>query len=151
MATSVIPELIDALFAAATEALTGIRVSDGQGVTGDPGDYLMIGVDDPDNASPSAATSAQRWAHVGRTTRDEEGDIHCLALAWNGDTDAKAARDAAFAIAAALEDLLRNDPTLGVAGVWSTGYGETTDFKQGQTDTGAEALVHFTVHFRARL
>ena len=50
-----------------------------------------------------------------RPARDQTGSVTCAALSWNGDADQKAARDAAYAVVAAVEDLLRTDPTLGVA------------------------------------
>lgn len=153
MATSVIPDLIDALIAAAATALPGVDVLDGPQVTdAAPGDYLMVGVEDLDSAEEAnAAESRQQWANANYTARDEDGEITCVALSWNGDGDQKAARDAVFATAAALEDALRANPSLGVSSVLWTGYGSLTQFIQAQGDTGAAAQLTFRVHFIARL
>lgn len=155
MATSVIPSVIDALLAAARTALPGTNVFDGYGVTDDPGDFLMIGVVDPDSGTDAtASTSQQSWATVTGGARDEMGDVTCVALSWNGNADAKAARDAAFSTCNALQLAIR--PTgqagnLSVPGVLWLSYGETTQLLQDQGENGAVAKVIFTVHFRARV
>lgn len=148
MATSALPVVIDALLSLAN-SLETVNVFDGFGVSDDPGDYLMIGVDDP-NAVDSAngASSQQSWQHVGHQTRNEEGEIICAALSWNGDGDLKSARVSAFAITALLENALRADPTLGGICLW-TGYGTQTDYITSQGDTGAECLVVFRIMFKA--
>lgn len=152
MATSVIPALIDALVAAAKAALSNLLVNDGYGVTEDPGNYLMIGVDDPDRPDAAlSASSQQDWAHANYTARDEEGDITCAALSWTGDTDQKVSRDAVFATTAAVENMLRANPSLGLANLLWTSYGSATQLNQWQDAEGSMALVVFQVHFRARI
>lgn len=153
MATSVIPAVIDYLVTHATTALSAssVIVYDGFGTSDEPGDFLMIGVDDPESVNTAfSADSVQQWAHANYTARDEEGDVTCAALSWNGDCDQKAARDAVFAITAALENLLRADPTLAGAVLWSS-YGTSTQLTQNQSNDGAMSLVVFKVHFRARI
>lgn len=153
MATSVVPDLIDALVANATTALPNIQVKDGIGVTTDPGtDYLLIGVDDASNHGASfAAESMQTWANANYTARDEEGDIVCAAVSWNGDSDASAARTAAYATVAAVENMLRTDPSQGVANLLWTSFGSRTQLSQDQDTSGANAIVIFRIHFRARI
>jgi hypothetical protein len=152
MATSVIPALLDALIAAARTALPNLIVNDGFAVTNDPGDFLMIGVDDPDRPDAAlAVTSQQDWAHANYTTRDEEGDITCAALSWTGDTNQKISRDAVFATTTAVENLLRANPSLGLANLLWTSYGSSTQLSQWQDAEGSTALVVFQVHFRARI
>lgn len=153
MATSVIPDLIDALVAAATTALPSVNVTDGIGVTDDPGDFLMIGVEDPDiEGAAFSADTRQDWAAVGTgAPRDESGEITCVALSWNGDGNAKAARDGAYAITAEVEDLLRADPDLGVSALLWTGFGSSSQLSQAQGDGGASALLVFRINFRARI
>jgi hypothetical protein len=158
MATSVIPALIDALLTSARAALQqpeanpAVRVYDGFGLTEEPGDFLMIGVDDPDvETAANSANSEQEWPHVGHVTRDERGEITCAAVSWNGDADPKAARDGAYAITAELEDLLRADPTVGVAGVLWTSFGTSTELTQQQDKDGASAILIFKVAFMARI
>lgn len=154
MATSVIPQLIDALVAAATAALPdqGIVVLDGYGVTEFTGNYLMIGIDDPYRPDASvSASSTQDWAHANYTTRNEEGDVTCAAVSWSGDANQKTSRDAAYATTAAVENLLRANPSLGLTALLWTSYGTTTQLEQSQDEDGSWALVVFSVHFRARI
>lgn len=154
MATSVVPALIDALVTAARTALPDALVSDGIGATDDPGDFLMIGVEDPDIEGASfSADTRQDWANANYTTRDEQGEITCVALSWNGDgpEGAKAARDGAYAISAAVETLLRANPSLGVDGLLWTGFGSSSQLSQAQGSAGASALLVFRINFRARV
>lgn len=156
MATSVVPDLIDALLALARSDAVAIvpnsNVFDGVGVTQDPGNFLMVGVEDPDMEVAFAAEARQAWSGVGTgAPRDEEGDITCVAVAWNGDGDAKAARDAAYAIAAALEDALRDNPSLGVSSLLWTGFGSSSQLSQAQGTGGASSILIFRIHFRARI
>jgi hypothetical protein len=152
MGTSAVPALIDALVSTARTALPNVLVYDGFGVSDEPGDFLMVGVDDPD--APDQAVSAdtqQDWANANYTARDETGTVTCAALSWNGDGDQKAARDACYAITAALEAALRTTPSLGVASVLWTSYGTTARLTQAQDGSGALALLVFSVAFRARI
>jgi hypothetical protein len=150
MAVSVVPALVDALVAAAVAAVPAAKVYDGFGVSDDPGDFLMIGVDDPDGARPAqSASTQQEWAYIGATDRWETGDVTCAALSWNGDGNQKAARDAAYETAEALASALRANPSLGLSNVEWTGYGTRSDLTQTQDDSGALALLVFQVNFKA--
>lgn len=152
MATSVVPDLIDALVSAATTALPNAIVSDGFGVTDDPGDFLMIGVEDPDTEDAAfSADSRQEWANANYTVRDESGEITCCAVAWVGENNQKAARDAVYAISAGLEDMLRANPSLGVDGLLWTGFGSSTQLSQVQGNHGAAAQLVFRINYRARI
>lgn len=152
MSTSVVPALVDALVTQATAELPDIQVYDGFGISEDPGDFLMIGVEDPDNENAAfSADWSQSWAGLGNHARDEEGTITCAALSWNGDANQKAARDGVFATLAALETLLREDPTLGVITTGWVQMGGSLQLSQAQSEAGADALLVFQVHFKARI
>jgi len=150
MATSVVPALIDALLQQASAVLSGdlIRVYDGMMVTSDPGDYLMVGVDDPDaEGFASAADAEQEWRGLGAQKKNQSGGIWCVAESRNGQGDPKTARDGAYAIVAAVEDLCRDDPTLG--GALATGWvsaGGDERLSQSRVG-GAAARVAFRVNF----
>lgn len=150
---SVVPALIDALIAQAGAAVTTAKVYDGVGVTDDAGDYLMIGVEDPDSDDwTSAATTQRRFESVGGGANNditEEGDIPCVALSWNGNGSQKQARDAVYAIAEALAGVCRTNPTLGVDRVMWTLYGSDGDLQYLQDDNGAAARLPFSIHFQA--
>lgn len=152
MPTSVVPALIDALVAQARTNLTDVNVFDGFGVTADPGNFLMIGVEDPDTEDAAfSADTRQAWANANYTARDESGDITCVALAWNGDGNQKSARDAVYAIATAVENFLRANPSLGLTGLLWTGFGTSSQLSQAQGEAGAAAQLIFRVEFRARI
>lgn len=153
MATSAIPALINALVANATAALTDTDVYDGFGVTSDPAENVLhIGVDDVNNdGGASSAYAQQEWANANHTSRDEDGHVVCAASSWNGDGDAKAARDGAFATVAAIENMLRANPSQGVATLLWTSLGGSINLSQWQDDAGATAVVIFTVNYRARI
>jgi hypothetical protein len=150
--TSAVPALIDALVAQCTAALPSVIVADGVTVTDDdPGNWLMIGVDDPNADVATTATGQIAWADSNGTALDEMGDLTCLALSWNGDANPKAARDAAYATCAAVNGLLRTVPALGVPVLLWARFGATQTLTQAQSGDGALALVVFTIHFRARI
>lgn len=158
MATSIVPALIDALVAGATANVPATTaVYDGFGVSDDPGDYLMIGVDDPDaDGWANSADAQQDVSSDGPPSgaRDQTGSVACCALSWNGDGDPKAARDAAAASMAALESYVRSTPGLTIASQSQTfwcWFTPSETWKQQQGDGGAQALVIFRVGFFARL
>lgn len=157
MATSAVPLLIDALVAQATAALTGKVVSDGLNVSDDYGDFLMVGIEDPDTTGLEfSAETSEDWATVGAgtTSRDEEGEIVCAAWSWtgvHGSAGQKAARDAAYGTLAALAGVLRANPSLGVPQVLWTSFGSSTRLSQIQGAGGSGALLVFRIKFRARL
>lgn len=157
MASSVTPLIIDALFTQAEAALPDVFVTDGFKTTDDATqDMLMIGVDD--GQSPSAATSgnsSQSMATAGiPRSRDQNGSINCWALSWNGNATPKDARDAVYAIQAAVEAILRADPSMGLAQpngqVFVIQIGDET-LQQDQDENGATALLTFTINFQARI
>lgn len=152
MATSRTPAIIDALVTACRAALTNVLVTDGKGVTLNPGDYLMVGVDDPEaDGMREASDSRHTWSGLGNHARDQEGDLWFVAGSVDGGNDAKVARDAAYAVMAEVEDIVRTDPT--VSAVISSGWALTSSERltQGQTNKGAHARVAFQIHFKTRL
>lgn len=155
MATSALPSVVDGLVTLSTAALPNALVLDGPGVTDDPGNFLMIGVEDPDieSAAFSADVSQERISMAGG--RQESGTITCCALSWNGDgsnAGQKSARDAAFATVAVVENIVRvTSPTLGVSAVRKTELGERLTVSQAQGDTGSSCMVIFSVAYLAIL
>lgn len=154
MATSAVFAVIDALVTTMTTALPNVSVYDGLGTSDDPGNFLMIGVDDPDtDAYADSAESSQKWAGLGNHARNEEGTVTCCALAWNGDGDQRAARLDVKAITDAVENALRADPSLGgvIAPPGWAQFGTRFNLSQIQSETGALALAFFQVAYQARI
>lgn len=146
---SVFPDLIDALFAASTTALPDVTVTDGLTFEWNTGDYLMIGVDDPDGLKVQAGNGEQE--QVTNNDRDESGDLTCAALAANGQADQKSARDAVFAIMTAIEGLLRAG-SVAVPGVkfWQLDLASFA-YSQNIPNLGTSALLAFRIHYVARI
>lgn len=154
MGTSAVPALIDAVIAGARAALPNIRVYDGAGNSDDPGDFLMVGVEDPTSHGGEAASSSQVPGPFGTNRpRDENGILWCAAYSWNGDGDQKQARDNVYAYMAAIENLLRTTPNLGIAagGMFVAQMGDTQRFLQGPIPQGVEAALIFNLAFFARI
>lgn len=154
MAVTQIGALIDAVVAvAATAVPAGTLVLDGLGVTADPADnVLFVGVDDPDATNGSfAADVRQEWANANYTARDEDGYILCVASAWNGDANQKAARDSALAIVHSVENALRANPSLGLPNLLWTSVGGRIALSQNQSQGGAHSVFIFRINYRARI
>ncbi len=155
MAVSALPAATDALVTLSTAALPSVQVLDGGGVAGDPGDYLMIGVDNPDSEDAASSANVQQVRATMGGARDEAGEITCCAYSWNGDSGnaaQKAARDAAFATVEAVAAILRTTaPTLGLSVVLKTEFGERMDVSQAPTTKGTDCLIIFSVAYLARI
>lgn len=139
----------------ATAALPAVIVIDGSGTDfGATGNYLLIGVDDTDRLeSQFAADVEQSWGPLGNRARNERGTINCVAFSWSGNPNQKAIRDAAYTTVAAVETLLRNDPTLGMPAVLLEGaqFGTSLQLSQSQDASGVSARVNFQIGFMARI
>lgn len=155
MTTSALPEVIDALVSLSDAALSAANVIDGIGVTDDPGDYLMIGVEDPDIEGAAFSADIEQSRATMSGARDETGTVTCCAMSWNGDSSAagqKAARDAAFATVDAVATIVRTtSPTLGVSAVLKTEFGARITVSQAQDASGASCMVIFSVAYLARI
>lgn len=158
MTSSAIPSILNALVDQAPAALAAaldyeVTVIDGFGASAyEPRDYLMVGVEDPDVSDLAFSGSSQGdWAHAGGTAIDEDGEVVLAALSWNGDGDARTARDRAFAIQDAVLAYITEHYTLGLSHVLWLKPGSSIQLSQQQGDGGATALVAFKVAFRARV
>jgi len=153
VAASVVPALIDALVTQATAALPSTLVLDGYGVTDDPGDYLMVGVEVPlpDEESEAASTTQEQMAFGATRPRKEDGVIHMVAKSVSGDGVAKTARDAAYATQEALATVLRTTDNAGVTGVLRLGNGSNLRLMQDQTNYGAVAILLYDIAFEAAI
>jgi hypothetical protein len=153
MSASIVPALIDALKATAISALPNALVLDGVGVTDDPGDYLMIGTDDPDSADESEAVSMTQTQMAFGSTRPrrEQGVIHLAARSIDGGANQKTARDAVYALQEALASALRTGGDLGVTGVLSLSNGANLRLTQNQDSYGARATLLYDIAFDAQI
>lgn len=151
--SSVGPELIDAIVAAAAGPLASIGavVSDGDLMPMVGGSAFLVGVDDNDLSDSTAIHETQLWANANYTAANAEGDITCAAYAWSSDRLQKTARDSVFAVLDVVRGLAYANPSWGVDRLlWTRAWSSLT-YRQSQTDQGAYALAIVTLHFRARL
>jgi hypothetical protein len=155
MTASLYPAVKDALITVLTP-LESIVVWDGYAVTADYNNNLMIGVSDPDSYEPTGSAQ-QSWHGTGGVsgqTRDDNGDVWCTALAWNGgqgNVGVKAARDAVKSILTIVENQLRSDPvfsTVVVPGLLWTEFGTQSVWREAPGKNGVRCSCSFTVHFR---
>lgn len=158
MATSAIPLAIDWLVstfqAAATlgAASPAVQVLDGPTVADDAaGLVLWVGVDNPDVNAVDASTANQTWAGLGALRKNELLSIPCAARAWNGTNDVRSARAAAFAILAAVEDIVRANANLGGTVLVTLPGVTNVRLRQGSTPKGVIADVLFTIDAKARI
>jgi hypothetical protein len=159
MVTSRVPALIDYLVATFTAASAlgaatpPVAVLDGPVTAAAEAPLVLwVGLDDPDTdqVAPSAAAAQQEWAGLGKQARNEISTIHCVAEAWTGADDIKSMRVAAFAIVAAVEDIVRTDPFSGLALFPDPGV-TGLELRQNNTQPGWQARVSFQIAFKSRI
>lgn len=144
-------DLIDAMVAdfSALPALADVTVCDGPPRVNDPGTYLFVGIDNPDDDSGTGASGTQTWPLGTYTYCEDAGEVWMAAYADNGDGDMKAARDACTAALEAVRDRLLANRTMGVANVqWITL--DTYSYRPMQTGSGAAVALFFRLTFSAR-
>lgn len=132
-------------------------VYDGPGVGEDPGNFLMVGVEDPGSRQPSeSASGTQEWSGLGAKAARESGSVTCSALAWTGDVGdeaQQACRETVRDIVQAVDLALRDDPNLGgtVPGLMWVRYGKNYRLTQLSAEDGTAALFYFEIAYEARL
>lgn len=157
--TSRVPAVVDYLVTAFTAASTlgaaspPVAVYDGPVTTRAPEQLLLwVGLDDPDSdGMATGAESTQEWVGQGGIHRNEYITVHCAAESWSGGTGIRAERLAAFAIVAAVEDLLRRDASLGGLVLFVDPGVTDLELSQNNTPDGAIARVAFKVTAKARI
>ena len=159
MGTSPIPNIVNAMLdglpAAFTAAGITVEVYDGFGTSNDPGNFVMIGVDDPDSATGRVAHGVQTYPLANGRSRNEEGRITSAAVAWVGDPDGmRQARTDVFAITSVIENWLRSQgapPVFGLPNALEIGFGDTIDYMQDSLSGGVVATVIFAVKYKVRI
>ena len=145
-------DLIDAMVADFAElpALADVAVTDGPPRVNDPGAYLFVGIDNPDDDNGVGASGTQTWPLATNSAREDTGEIWMAAYADNGDGDMKAARDACTSVVEAIQDRVRANLTLGVPRLLWLQFGDYS-YRPMQTANGAAAVILFRVTYSARI
>ena len=150
---SAFPSVCDALYAAikASGSLTDVGVYDGLQVTMEfTNDGVAVGHDgslDDDDVSQGSFIS--EYGTLGAKAKYEDGTVNCFLWSLDGGVDVTARRTRAFTLFAAVESVVRTDPTLG--GVCLLGNVASGDPSLRQTTQGVAYLMPFTFTYRARL
>lgn len=157
MATTIVFDLITQLVTTFTAAAPDVNVYDGQGATDDPGNFLMVGVGDPNSDSPAdSASGTQEWAGLGANAAYEGGAVTCCALAWSGEsgnTAQQTVRETVRDIVKGVDETLKADPNLGgtVPGLNWVRYGSSYSLTQLSDADGVAAIFYFEIAYKARL
>lgn len=163
MSTTRLPYVIDALVDG-LRALTGYRAPDEASgtpvfdgpeyaITGDmPVTWVAVGWSGDPDAPQTGADGGQVIASLGNRSREETGLVRMRVVSQAGDRDMKARRDAAFAVMADVENLVRTDPLIGLDPVWmrEAEIGDRYTIQQEFAE-GPVCIVDFAVTYRARI
>lgn len=153
MGTSRVPDLIDA-FVPRLEAspdLSTVKVVDGPLVTDSAAqEWLFVGYDGDEEGDFIAATTQQEWAGLGAKKKNEDIVLTCAILVQRGSTDVRSCRVRTYEIFAAVESVLRADPSLGFSTPTVCAVTEHT-FHQEQTPDGIQGRLPFTVTCTTRI
>lgn len=155
MVASRVPEVIDALVAVLTPALS-VPVWDGPIVTGDYGDAVYIGYDaDPEGGEEQAADAQQAWAGIGAQARDEDSQITCaiVVLTGNAITSWKGPRDTAYGLLNDVNDAIRSTPAKASLGLSPPSTAELWPGAYYQEDGpgGYQARLLFQINHKTRV
>jgi hypothetical protein len=131
--------VVDALVATLRAALPGVAVIDGQPLSLDQPDVIVVGFS---AERPAVEVTQERLdLHGGR---QEQMSIVCLASAWRGDTSISAVRARSVELLDLVQAALAADTRLGGA-ARRCEIGMDLLLDQAQTKDGATATVEFTV------
>lgn len=153
MASSRVPDLIDALVAAlqASADLPGVNVVDGPLVSNSAAsEWVFVGYDGDPGGESQATSTLQEWAGIGAKAKSEEIALTCSVLVRSGSTDVKPLRDRAFQIFAAVEAVVRADPALTLPPPTVCNISEHNFFPE-QTAQGLQGRLPFTVTCTTRI
>lgn len=155
---SVLDDVVNALHAAFAAAVT-VPVYDGpdrDALLAGRDRFVFVGTDgealvDPDADDVDGITADESWSPMGPGSwREMSGEVTCAAWAWRGDTDMRARRLEAEALARACASAVHLDRALGGVLV-EPGGAEVSSFRYRlrHTSKGAVARVVFSVTFTA--
>ena len=151
MSTSRIPVVIAAFKAVVAAALPSIEVSQGKPTTEVPEVGLYVAATDEDDE----IIFSQDWAGQGSRARNETFEFPNLLFRRTGDNRQETVASelaALFTDLGAIENALRDDPTLGVSGYTVRAqFGTDGAVRQIQSQDGLVSRVRFTVKAETRI
>jgi hypothetical protein len=154
MATSAVPDAIDALVALIQATDSTLQVNDGWSIE-QSSSMVLVGVTDQTPTTPITHS----WAGLGAQRQDEEFSIPCVVWCASGSATQKTVRDQAFTILNNIETALLASSTSrtlngaltppGIAEITVGGLDQTNSTEQA--GEGRFARIYFTVHCTSRL
>lgn len=153
MPATLIPQVRAALVTLFDAALAAedCSVHLGYGVDADPGNKLMVGVDDPMSLAAAPVGESQMvWRTYGTGqpggTREEQGQVNCALFVSNGDGDAESADTVGFRFLDLCHDAITAQQDLGVSECAWALISSVRPYAD-QDDEGAALLIVFTVSY----
>ncbi|MEV0149105.1 MULTISPECIES: hypothetical protein [unclassified Nonomuraea] len=140
MTVSTVPAALEALVAAGTRALPGVRVWDGYPLASDT---TMLCVGFTGQQDEAAVESTRTRQQAALEPEHEAYAVSCYLYVLKGDTDARQTRQALYELLDALAGELVADPTL--SGAVARAQMSTESLTQTQTDKGAQAELRFVI------
>lgn len=153
MSTSRVPDLIDALVTAlqASPGLSDVQVVDGPLVTDSAAqEWVFVGYDGDEEGDFVTATAQQEWAGIGAKKKNEDITLTGAVLVQRGSTQVRPCRIRTYEVLAAVESVLRADPSLGFPTPTVCALTEHA-FHQEQTADGIQGRIPFTVTCTTRI
>lgn len=153
MTTSRIPDVIDVLVTRldAAPTLDGVKVIDGPIVTNDPlHEAVYIGYDGDPEGDGAAVEFTQVWASIGQRARGETFSVTCAVVVWKGSTKVRPVRLRAFEVLAAIQDVVRADPSLGLPPPSVVAFASGSVI-QLQRQSGLECRIPFQIAVQTRI
>ncbi|MGZ6836776.1 MAG: hypothetical protein ACXVGE_13050 [Blastococcus sp.] len=147
MASSLIPQALDALVSLFTSALPNIEVRDGTVLQNEERAGLYVGT----NLDDSRFGAEQRWPGLGHAVRDEAFEVPCVLFVRSGDNVLKPVRDEVFGYLATVESTLRNNVNLGISTNSVRAQLLAYEYSQPQTPDGVVCRLDFIVNIEGRI
>lgn len=143
---STVPACLDALVGFIRAALPEVQVVDGQPVGDIEPDVVCVGF--TGNPGEASVEDTRTQEQLTFDPDHESYDIACVASSWLGhETDAQVVRNRVYGFVNVVAAEIAKDQTLGH--VVMRARLSADQFAQAQSDRGAIATVHFTIHVDA--
>ena len=148
--SSVIPALLQELVGRSRARLPEWTVTYGWANTDNPGDFLLIGADNPFETRGEAAQSADEIMTANASGVAEIGEITLIFFSWTQDADQQYATERVFGALGVIVDDLHAGQMLRVEGGDVQGFYVTSRRLSHQLgQDGASALLAVDIHFDA--
>lgn len=147
MASSLIPQALDALVSLFTSALPAVDVRDGAALQNEERTGLYVGT----NLADSTFKAEQRYPGLAHVVKDEAFEVPSVLFVRSGDNALKPVRDELFGYFATVESTLRTNVTLGISTNTVRAQLLSYEYSQPQTPDGVVCRLDFVVNVEGRI